>query len=144
MAKNESALSALIEKRAELSGLVEAMYRRMRELAVTIDHIDAAIRLFDPNADLDDIKPKLPPRNSAFRGEVTRIVLNTLRKSSSPLPLSEITLHVLTGRGLNADDKPFTRVLSRRVSACLRKLRRKGLVRLARNVGQVGMWEIAG
>ena len=139
---NEHVLSGLIAKRAELSGQVETIQREMRELVLAIDHIDAAIRLFDPNADLDDIKPKMPPRHSAFRGEVARIVLNTLRKADKPLPVSEITLHVLAGRGLNADDKPFTRVLSKRVGACLRNLRRKGLIRLSRKVGQAGLWEI--
>ena len=140
---NEHVLSGLIAKRAELSGQVEMLQKQMRESVLAIDHIDAAIRLFDPNADLDDIKPKMPPRHSAFRGEVSRIVLNTLRKADKPLPVSEITLHVLAGRGLNADDKPFTRVLSKRVGACLRNLRRKGLIRLTRKVGQTGLWEMA-
>ena len=139
---NEHVLSGLMAKRAELSGQIEMLQKQMRETVLAIDHIDAAIRLFDPNADLDTIAPKMPPRHGAFRGEVSRIVLNTLRKAEKPLPVSEITLHVLTGRGLNADDKPFTRVLSRRVGACLRNLRRKGLIRLSRKVGQAGLWEI--
>ena len=139
---NEHVLGGLIAKRAELSGQVELLQKQMRETVLAIDHIDAAIRLFDPNADLDDIKPRMPPRHGAFRGEVSRIVLNTLRKADKPLPVSEITLHVLAGRGLNADDKPFTRVLSRRVGACLRNLRRKGLIRLSRTVGNAGLWEI--
>ena len=139
---NEHVLSGLLAKRAELSGQVEMMQKEMRQLVLAIDHIYAAIRLFDPNVDLEDIKPKLPPRHSAFRSEVSRIVLNTLRKADKPLPVSEITLHVLAGRGLNADDKPFTRVLSRRVGACLRNLRRKGLIQLVRKVGQTGLGEI--
>ena len=139
---SEHVLSGLIAKRAELSGQVEMLQKEMRQLVLAIDHIDAAIRLFDPNTDLDDIKPKMPPRHSAFRGEVSRIVLNTLRKSEKSLPVSEITLHVLVGRGLNADDKPFVRVLSKRVSACLRGLRRKGLVDMSRIVGQAGLWKI--
>jgi hypothetical protein len=102
----------------------------------------AAIRLFDPNVDLDEIRPRLPPRHSAFRGEVSRLVLNTLRKSDKPMSVSDITLHVLAGRGLNADDKPFARVLSRRVGACPRNLRRKGLIKMTRMVGQAGLWEI--
>jgi hypothetical protein len=113
----------------------------MRQLIVSLDHVDASIRLFDPDADLDDIKPKLPPRHMAFKGEVQRLVLEALRKADRPLPVSELTLYVLTGRGLSADDKPFVRVLSRRVGACLRNCRQKGLVRLHREIGRAGLWE---
>src|SRR6185312_485140 len=60
--KNEHVLSGLIAKRAELAGKIEIMQREMRELVATIGHIDATIRAFDPNTDLEDIKPKLPPR----------------------------------------------------------------------------------
>ena len=71
-----------------------------------------------------------------------RLVLDGLRKSGK-LPVSELTLIVLTGRGLSPDDKPFVRVLSRRVGACLRNLRKKGLVRLTRQIGRAGLWELA-
>lgn len=140
--KFEHVLSGLMAKRAELSGRVEILQREIREAVLAIDHIDASIRMFDPDADLEDIKPKLPPRHSAFRGEVSRLVLNALRKSGKPMPVSELTMHVLAGRGLTAEDRPFVRVLSRRVGACLRNLRKKGLVEMTRIVGQVGRWEI--
>ena len=140
--KNEHVLSGLIAKRAELAGRVETLQRDMREAVLAIDHIDAAIRMFDPEAALDDIKPRLPPRHQAFKGEVSRLVLNALRKAGKPLPVAELTLHVLAGRGLTADDKPFMRVLGRRVGACLRNLRKKGLVTLTRSVDGIGLWAI--
>ena len=133
--KNEHVLSGLIAKRAELSGKIEMMQREMRELVATIGHIDAAIRVFDPAAEIDDIQPKLPPRFQAFKGEVSRLVLNSLRKAEKPLPVSDLTLLVAAGRGINPDDKPFMRVLSRRVGACLRNLRKKGLVMMTRQPG---------
>ena len=49
--KNEHVLSGLIAKRAELAGKVETLQREMRETVLAIDHIDAAIRMFDPDAD---------------------------------------------------------------------------------------------
>jgi hypothetical protein len=139
---NEHVLSGLITKRAELAGKIETMQREMRELVATIGHIDASIRVFDPNADLDDIKPKLPPRFQAFKGEVKRLLLNALRKSEKPLPLSDLTLIVAAGRGLNPDDKPFMRILSRRVGACLRNLQKKKLVLMTRPPGSLGLWQI--
>jgi hypothetical protein len=142
--KNEHVLSGLIAKRAELAGRVEVAQREMRALVLAIDHIDASIRMFDPDIELDDIKPRLPPRHQAFKGEVSRLVLNAMRKAGKALPVSEITLHVLAGRGLTNEDRPFMRVLGRRVGACLRHLRKKGLVRLTRGDGQVGVWQIVG
>lgn len=140
--KNEHVLSGLIAKRAELAGRVETLQRDMREAVLAIDHIDAAIRMFDPDVELDDIKPRLPPRHQAFKGEVSRLVLNALRKAGKPLPVAELTLHVLAGRGLTNNDRPFMRVLGRRVGACLRNLRKKGLVTLTRSVDGIGLWAI--
>jgi hypothetical protein len=141
--KNDHVLSGLIAKRAELAGKIEMMQRDMRELVATIGHIDATIRAFDPNAEIEDINPKLPPRFQAFKGEVSRLVLNALRKSEKPMPVSDLTLIVAAGRGINADDKPFMRVLSRRVGACLRNLRKKNLVCMMRPPGSLGLWQIA-
>jgi hypothetical protein len=103
--KNEHVLSGLIAKRAELAGQIEMKQREVRELVATIGHVDATIRAFDPSADLDDIKPKMPPRFQAFKGEVSRLVLDALRKSKNPLPVSDLTLVVAAGRGINPDDK---------------------------------------
>ena len=138
----KAALNGLIAKRAELAGQIDMMQREMRNLVASISHIDAAIRIFDPNVDLDDIKPKLPPRFHAFKGEVSRLVLDALRESGKPLPVSDLTLIVSAGRGLNPDDKPFMRVLSRRVGACLRNLRKKKLVTMMRPHGSLGHWDI--
>jgi hypothetical protein len=140
--KNEHVLSGLIAKRAELAGQIEIMQREMRQLVATIGHIDATIRAFDPNADLEDIKPKLPPRFQAFKGEVSRLILDALRTSGKPMPVSDLTLTVAAGRGINPDDKPFMRTLSRRVGACLRNLRKKKLVTMTRPPGSLGLWEI--
>jgi len=76
--KNEHVLSGLKAKRAEIAGRIETMHREMRVLVATIGHIDATIRAFDPTVDLEDIKPKLPPRFQAFKGEVSRLLLDTL------------------------------------------------------------------
>lgn len=136
-------LSGLIAKRAEIAGKIEMMQREMRALVATIGHIDATIRTFDPNLALEDITPKLPPRFQAFKGEVSRILLDTLREAKKPLPVYDLTLTVAAGRGINTDDKPFMIILRRRVDACLRNLRKRGTVRSTRPSGSLMLWEIA-
>jgi hypothetical protein len=141
--KNDHVLSGLITKRAELAGEIEQLQKRTRDLVTTLSHVDATILAFDPNADLDDIKPKLSPRFHAFKGEVSRLILNALRKAGKPMPTSDMTLIVAAGRKIDPDDKPFMRVLSKRVGACLRNLRKKGLVKMIREPGALAAWEIA-
>lgn len=118
------------------------MQREMRMLVATIGHIDATIRTFDPTIDLEDIKPKLPPRFQAFKGEVSRILLEALRDAKTPLPVFDLTLSVAAGRGINTDDKGFMIVLRRRVDACLRNLRKRGVVRSSRPSGSLTLWEV--
>jgi hypothetical protein len=41
-------LTGLIAKRAELAGQIEHAQDKLRQLAIDLDHIDAAIHIFDP------------------------------------------------------------------------------------------------
>jgi hypothetical protein len=141
--KNDHVLSGLKAKRAEIAGKIETMQREMRLLVATIGHIDATIRTFDPSINLDDITPKMPPRFQAFKGEVSRIVLDALREAKTPLPVYDLTLTVAAGRGISTDEKPFMIILRRRVDACLRNLRKRGTVKSSRPSGSLTLWEIA-
>jgi len=68
--ENEHVIGGLTRKRGELAGQIEHTQALLRKLVTELDTIDAAIRLFDPNADLGSIKQRLyPPRHQAFRGE---------------------------------------------------------------------------
>ncbi len=50
---------------------------QLRQLIIDLDNLDATLRLFVPDIDLEEIKPKpFPPRNAAVRGELSRIVLS--------------------------------------------------------------------
>jgi hypothetical protein len=141
--KNEHVISGLIAKRAELAGRIEFAQADLRQMLIDLDSLDATIRLFDPEIDLVEIKPKpLPARNQAFRGEVSRIVLGTLRKSGKPLPTLEIALHVMASRSLNTADKPLLRIVSKRVGAGLRHYRQLGLIRSVAGPSRTMLWEI--
>ena len=53
--ENEHVISGLIRKRAELAGEIDALEGLMREKLIQLDHIDAAIRIFDPSVDLEEV-----------------------------------------------------------------------------------------
>jgi len=51
----------------------------LRHLIAELDHIDAAVRIFNPSIDIQAIRSKpVPPRHAAFKGEVTRLVFKSL------------------------------------------------------------------
>ena len=56
------ATSALIRKRAELAGEVEALDARAAQLRADLVHLDAAIRIMCPDADPELIRPRKPSR----------------------------------------------------------------------------------
>ncbi len=60
-------------------------------MIIDLDNIDAMIRMFAPDIELNEIKPKpLPPRHAAYKGEVARIVLATLRDAKRPCSTQEL------------------------------------------------------
>jgi hypothetical protein len=79
-------LTGLMAKRAEIGGKIEHLQDQLRQLVIDLDHIDASIHIFDPSIELEEIKARpVPAPHHAFRGQVTRIVIMTLRNAKKPL-----------------------------------------------------------
>jgi hypothetical protein len=139
--ENEHVLGGLTRKRGELAGQIEHTQALLRKLVTELDTIDAAIRLFDPKADLGSIKQRLyPPRHQAFRGEMMRHVMGALRIATEPVTSLDITLAVMKGRGLNPDDLEFVRTIRKRVAACMWRLKKNGAVREVPGAGDLKGW----
>jgi hypothetical protein len=51
-------ISALREKRALVAGLIEKLERRLEQHRADLTHIDGVLRLFQPDRDPAEIKPK--------------------------------------------------------------------------------------
>jgi hypothetical protein len=86
-------ISALREKRAELSGELIAAEKRILQLRTDIDSLDGAIRVFDPTSEPHKIRPILRRKKSAFipRGQCSRAILDMLRRADSPMTAREIS-----------------------------------------------------
>lgn len=127
--QNPNTVSALKSKRGEIAGRVDALQDQLRQALIDLDHIDCTILLFDPDAELDEIKTKpMPPRHHAFKGQVTRSILDMLRKSAVPLDGLTITLRLMEERELNQSDKKLVKTIQKRVGAALRNMRDRELV----------------
>lgn len=75
-------ISALVAKRSELSGLVEHYMQEIKRMDADLHHIDASIKLFDPDYDLRTIKIKQHRKVNLYfkHGESARLVLDVLRE----------------------------------------------------------------
>ena len=111
-------VTALITKRTELAGRIEHLQGEVVSATVELDHIDASLRIFAPNIDSSALGSRpVPPAHHAFRGEVSRILLEALRKSDRPLSTTDLTEHVMQGRGLNMKDARLRQTMGKRVGA---------------------------
>lgn len=128
-ADNPNVIHALIRKRSEIAGKIEANQRDLRQLVTELDAVDSTLRIFDPDIDVCDIDPKpVPVRHQAFRGEVTRIVHSVLRKADGYVTSTDIAMVMMDKRNLPTDDRSLITLMTKRVGACLRKMLDKGLV----------------
>jgi hypothetical protein len=140
---NENVLSGLIRKRSEITSQVEALQIQLRQLIMDADNLDGAIRLFDPGIDLSDIRPRSVPRQHvAFEGEVKRTTLDVLRETGLALTIKDIALRIMAERKMNHSDARLLRVVEKKVGACLRKLRRQGIVQSERERGSYLRWKL--
>lgn len=140
--ENEHTVAGLLRKRSELAGQLEHAQNVLRAAIIDLDNLDATIRLFVPDIDLAEIKPKpLPPRNASFRGEVSAVVFTALREKG-PMTGDQLAQYVMADRGLNTADKRLSKMMAKRVGACLRHQRTKARVRSLRRPGQYMLWEV--
>lgn len=97
----ELTLQGLLRKRGEMARDVEAMREQLGVLLSGLDHIDAAIRIFNPAIDLEDMPERpVPPPNPAFRGEVQRFLLHALRTAGEPMTTHDLAAAVMEARRL--------------------------------------------
>jgi hypothetical protein len=136
-------LPALIAKRAEMAGEAEALQMRVRQILIELDALDTVIRTFQPDIDLEEVRPKqLPPRHAGYRGEVARAVMNILRTEKRPMGARDIALRVMAERSLNAADKHLVNTIKKRIGACLRHNRARGIVRAVPGPHKTVLWEV--
>ena len=138
-------VTALRAKHAELAGEIDATERHLHELWRALEHVAASLALFDPDVQLESIRPKSFRRQVdwAQRGEHARRVLRVLRRANGePLTTRAITLQVMAERGLDVSRPRLVCEMTRRLSYTLRSQRDKGLVASERGAGTWLMWRL--
>src|SRR5262245_60200205 len=102
----------LLKKRTELALQITDAHTALHNLITTVDGLDATLRLFVPNIDLQPIRRKpLPLREVARSGEISRLVFAALRQNGA-MTRRQIAEYVIKMRGLNLADKQLVRLIT--------------------------------
>lgn len=124
MTERPNTISGLSAKRDELVKLRTRYQAEITKLTVDIDHLEAAIRLFETET------PRLPAHMTAHRakkGTVKRFVLEALRTSTEPLTSRQIADMWLADRGLEANHETYL-VIRKRIGACIKTCANQGFI----------------
>ena len=116
-------IAALRDKRAELSGGIADLEKRIGQQRADLLHVDAVLRLFAPDLEPAAILPKAVRRpNSWFKpGELARLVLEVLRTAPAALSVREITAQIMERRELDPQDARTAELLRKLVSNALNR-----------------------
>jgi hypothetical protein len=116
-------VAALKDKRAELSGGIADLEKRIGQHRADLLHVDAVLRLFAPEFEPATIPSKAVRQPSGlFRpGELARMVLDVLRTAPAPLTVREITMQIMERRGLDPQDARTAELLRKLVSNALNR-----------------------
>lgn len=141
---SELVVSGLVKRRAALAGEIEATHETLRKMVADLENLDATIVQFDPDFKVETIKPKgfRPPSDWSNRGQMSRIILSTLRQASEPLTSRDIAVQLLIERALDKSDLRLLRLMTKRVGVALRIQKENGAVSSDQGPGQYMLWSL--
>ncbi|HEX4709238.1 hypothetical protein, partial [Phenylobacterium sp.] len=101
MLERPNTVAGLVAKRAELVKYRAQLEADIKAVTVDIDHLEAAIRIFDPE-DTPEARMRYAALHRAPKGQSTRFVLRKLREASEPLTSRQLADMWCQDRGLTA------------------------------------------
>ena len=125
-------ISALREKRALVAGLIEKLERKLEQHRADLTHIDGVLRLFQPDRDPSEIKPKrtYARRTRYFaRNELSRLLMDTLRAADGALQTTDhVAGRVIEAKGFDVADAALRGSIRDQALTLLRSFRKQGTV----------------
>jgi hypothetical protein len=99
-------ISTLRDKRLEVADAIERLERQADQHRADLAHLEATMRLFDPNVEPETFQPApARRRNDWFRpGECRRRIHDVLRDAAGPMTTREIVEGVMAAKKLPDDD----------------------------------------
>lgn len=140
MQERPNTVSGLRSKRADLLRLRKHLNGELHKVVCDLDHIDAAIRLFDPAMTAKAVA-RYGIKHRAPKGTVRVHVLTMLRAAKGPLTSREITRAWMSDRGLRSDEATYV-MIRKRFGSCLTAMKADGVVRGTVQEGGYKGWEL--
>ena len=136
-------LSALTNKRAEVSGEIKHYESLLKKSKLNLQSIDQTIHLFDESYDLRTIKAKRVHKERYFKtGEAKIFILDMLRTTTEPLSTNDIGKKIAFSRGFeNKADFDVNR-LQKMIFASLERCENNGLIERIGKEGLSILWQI--
>lgn len=140
-------VSGLVAKRSELSGLLNQHQEVIHKLLAAIATLNASIKLFAPDYDVQAIKAKAPKRLNPWfeHGEANRLVLDALRTAAVPQSTRQIGEAMIAGKGMSVQGYWEWDAVLNLVLGALQRLEKKGFVTLIERYQKPGgpmIWQI--
>ena len=116
-------VSALRDKRAELAGMLRQLEQQLVQQRANLAHLDATMRLFDPNLQPKDIRPKRPRVcNVWFRpGECLRLIYDELREATQPVTTRELAERLMRVKAISVADNNRRELVQKTLLASLNR-----------------------
>jgi len=140
---NSHVISGLLDKRAEMSSLINKHQSEINKLNQSLAALDSTIKLFSPEIDLRNHRAKVfRERNRFFKnGECIRLILDVLREACEPLTPVAITSQIIALKSLTIDSEDMEHVRNT-VYAALAANEKKGLLKQLRDDAGAKTWAI--
>ena len=98
-------LSALTEKRTEVSGEIKHYKNLLKKSKLNLQSIDQTIHLFDESYDLCTIKAKRVHKTRYFKtGEAKVLILDMLRTATEPMSTNDISKKMASNKGIDNNE----------------------------------------
>jgi hypothetical protein len=136
-------ISALRQKRAEMSGELMQAERRIIQLRADLTALDATIRVFDPTIASSAIRPRVKRKPPAIfqHGQFSRTVLAVLHRATDPMMAREIAQQVAMDHRLETEGRAMDALVSKVRGALARQ--KEGAVVSERRLDATVVWRAA-
>ena len=133
-------IGALRNKRAELAGTLRQLEHQLAGHRANLAHLDATMRLFDPNIRPKDIRPRQRRTHNAWfrHGECLRLVYDQLREASQPVTTRELAERIMRVKAMPAADDHRRELVQKTLLASLN--RAKQTIARIETAGVVSWW----
>lgn len=124
---SEHAISALVRKRAEITGEIEQAKEHLSLLRQSVAHIDGALSLLGYEH-AKEVRPTYRGQRGIFKsGELTRLIFDLLRQHG-PQTAHQLRDAIAVHKGVSLDNRRVVRVIHRKLLKALARQDERGTV----------------